>query len=43
MRAGLVWPLPYDTGKSASLSRAETFAWYDELVISRNEIADPGP
>jgi hypothetical protein len=39
---GKVWLLPYNTGKSASQSYPTAYTWYDELIISRNKIADPG-
>ena len=35
--------LPYNTGKDSSASYPETFTWYDDLVVSRNRIADPAP
>ncbi|MEO8523683.1 MAG: hypothetical protein ABI460_03080 [Caldimonas sp.] len=38
---GKVWLLPYHTGKDASESHPTAYTWYDELVISRNRIADP--
>jgi hypothetical protein len=38
---GKVWLLPYNTGKSASEAHPTAYTWYDELVISRNKIADP--
>ena len=41
-RFGKVWLLPYNTGKDSSESHPETYTWYDELVISRTRIADPG-
>jgi hypothetical protein len=40
-RFGKVWLLPYNTGKDASASHPTAYTWYDELVISRNRIADP--
>jgi len=39
---GKVWLLPYHTGKSSSQSHPEGYTWYDELIISRNKIPDPG-
>jgi hypothetical protein len=38
---GKVWLLPYQTGKSSSQSHPAAYTWYDELIISRNKIADP--
>jgi len=38
---GKVWLLPYHTGKDASVTNPTAYTWYDELVISRNKIADP--
>ncbi|HUL65317.1 MAG TPA: hypothetical protein VLW55_11940, partial [Burkholderiaceae bacterium] len=38
---GKVWLLPYHTGKDASVTNPVAYTWYDELVISRNIIADP--
>jgi hypothetical protein len=40
---GQVWLLPYNTGKDPNTSYPETYTWYDELIISRNRIADPAP
>ena len=40
-RFGKVWLLPYNTGKSSAVSNPTAYTWYDELVISRNKIADP--
>lgn len=40
-RYGKVWLLPYNTGKDASASHATAYTWYDELIISRSQIADP--
>ena len=40
-RFGKVWLLPYNTGKSAAQAHPTAYTWYDELVISRNKIADP--
>jgi hypothetical protein len=40
-RYGKVWLTPYNTGKSSSVSHATAYTWYDELIISRNKIADP--
>ncbi|MEP7097761.1 MAG: hypothetical protein ABI748_08875 [Dokdonella sp.] len=38
---GKVWLLPYNTGKDPSVSYPTAYTWYDELIISRNQIADP--
>ena len=40
-RYGKVWLLPYNTGKNAAQAHPVAYTWYDELVISRNKIADP--
>jgi hypothetical protein len=40
---GQVWLLPYNTGKDSSVTNPETYTWYDELIVSRNRIADPAP
>jgi len=39
---GKVWLLPYNTGKSSSQSNPIAYTWYDELIISRTKIPDPG-
>ena len=39
---GKVWLLPYNTGKDASKSHPVGYTWYDDLIISRAKIADPG-
>jgi hypothetical protein len=39
---GKVWLLPYNSGKSSSHSHPEGYTWYDELIISRNRVPDPG-
>jgi hypothetical protein len=41
-RFGKVWLLPYNTGKSSSQSHPTAYTWYDELIISRNRVPDPG-
>jgi len=41
MRFGKIWLLPYDTGKDPSQDHPTGFTWYDELIISRAQIADP--
>jgi hypothetical protein len=40
---GKVWLLPYNTGKSSNVTNPIAYTWYDELIISRNPIADPAP
>ena len=40
-RYGKVWLLPYNTSKDASVTNPTAYTWYDELIISRNKIADP--
>jgi hypothetical protein len=40
-RYGKVWLLPYNTGKNSSVTNPTAYTWYDELIISRNKIADP--
>lgn len=39
---GKVWLLPYHTGKDPSEEHPVAYTWYDELIISRSRIADPG-
>jgi len=39
---GKVWLIPYHTNKDASESYTPTAMWFDELIVSRNDIADPG-
>jgi hypothetical protein len=39
---GKVWLLPYQTGKDPSQVHNEGYIWYDELIISTQDIADPG-
>jgi hypothetical protein len=41
-RYGKVWLLPYDTGRSASVTLTPATTWYDELIVSKNRIPDPG-
>ena len=38
---GKLWLLPYHTDKDSSQSHPTAYTWYDELIISRNKIADP--
>ncbi len=39
---GSVWILPYMTNKDPAVSHTTANTWVDELIISRNKIADPG-
>lgn len=41
-RYGKIYLLPYQTGKDPTQSYPTAYTWYDELIISRNKIADPG-
>jgi len=41
LKYGKVWLLPYQTNKSAAQVHPTGFTWYDELIISRTQIADP--
>jgi len=38
---GKIWLLPYHTNKSPSQAHSIGFTWYDELIISTLDIADP--
>jgi hypothetical protein len=38
---GKIWLLPYHTGKDPTVTYPIAYTWYDELIISRNKIADP--
>jgi hypothetical protein len=38
---GKVWLLPYNTSKNNTVSYPIAYTWYDELVISTKQIADP--
>jgi hypothetical protein len=40
-KCGKVWLLPYNTNKDPASSYPVAYTWYDELLISRNRIADP--
>jgi len=40
---GKIWLLPYHTGKDSSQVTPVGFTWYDELIISTKQIADPAP
>jgi hypothetical protein len=39
---GKVWLLPYATNKSSSATYPTAYTWYDELIISRTRVPDPG-
>jgi len=39
---GKVWLLPYHTGKDSTQTHPVGYVWYDDLIISRQRIADPG-
>jgi len=39
---GKVWLLPYHTNKDPTQVHPTAYTWYDELVISRTQISDPG-
>jgi hypothetical protein len=39
---GKLWLLPFQTNKDATVSNPVANIWYDELIISRQKIADPG-
>jgi hypothetical protein len=41
LKYGKVWLLPYQTNKDPSQATPTAFTWYDELIISRTQIADP--
>src|SRR5436309_7314983 len=41
-RYGKIWLLPYQTKKNAGQVTPTAYTWYDELIISRHKIADPG-
>ena len=41
LKFGKIWLLPYDTSKSVAQTHPMGFTWYDELIISRTQIADP--
>ena len=40
-RYGKVWLLPYHTNKSPNETHPIAYIWYDELIISRQDIPDP--
>ena len=39
---GQVYLLPYHTCKESSQAHPDGYTWYDELIISKSRIADPG-
>jgi hypothetical protein len=41
-RFGKVWLTPYNTGKNPAQDHPVAHTWYDELIISRRRIPDPG-
>jgi hypothetical protein len=41
LKFGKIWLLPYNTNKSSAQTHATAYIWYDELIISRTQIADP--
>jgi hypothetical protein len=43
LKFGKIWLLPYNTGKNPGQVHATGYTWYDDLIISRNQIADPAP
>jgi hypothetical protein len=40
-RFGKIWLLPYNTKKNPGQVHPTAYTWYDEVIISRNMIADP--
>jgi hypothetical protein len=38
---GKIWLLPYQTNKNENVAHDKAYTWYDELIISRQKIADP--
>ncbi|HKU15965.1 MAG TPA: hypothetical protein VJQ52_16340 [Steroidobacteraceae bacterium] len=38
---GKLWFLPYNTNKDPTEDHPTAYTWYDDLVISRNKIAEP--
>jgi Bacterial Ig domain len=38
---GKIWLTPFHTNKSPAQVHPTTYTWYDELIISRQKIADP--
>jgi len=41
LKFGKIWLLPYQTNKDPAQVHPTAFTWYDELIISRAQIADP--
>ena len=41
LKFGKIWLTPYHTDKSPAQTHPTGFTWYDELIISRTQIADP--
>ena len=39
---GKIWLTPYHTGKDPGQTHPTGYIWYDELIVSRSRIADPG-
>jgi len=39
---GKVWFLPYNTNKDPTENHPTAYTWYDDLIISRSRIPDPG-
>lgn len=42
IKYGKIWLLPYQTHKDPTQVHPTGYTWYDELIISRNKIPDPG-
>lgn len=40
-RYGKIWLLPYETGRTTSVTYEDAYTWYDELIISKRRIPDP--
>jgi len=41
-KIGKLWLLPYHTNKDPSQTTPVAYTWYDDVIISRSRIADPG-
>ena len=42
LKYGKVWLMSYDTNKTSDMTTIPTaYTWYDELIVSKNRIADP--
>ncbi len=39
---GKIWLTPYHTHKDANQEHLVAYTWYEELIVSRNRIPDPG-